>query len=87
MQMRGCAVSFVAIVALSLSAIAVAQSAPADRITSPIIAAQRTVTNTVNPLATKQNLIGPVQASHVFHRMVLVLQRSPQQEAALKQLL
>ncbi len=87
MQVRNCVIPFVAMAALSLSAVCAAQSAPADRIVSAIVPSQRTMTNAVNPLATKQNDIGHVEGSRVFHRLVLVLQRSPQQETALKQLL
>ena len=76
-----------AIPALTFSALGFSQAQPADRLLSPIVASQRAVTNTVSPLATRQNDRGRVAGSQVFHRMVLLLQRSPQQEAALQQLL
>ncbi len=63
------------------------QAAPADRIVSPIVAAARTVTNGVEPLATRQNDLGRVAGSEVFHRMVLLLRRSAAQEAELEELL
>jgi subtilase family serine protease len=45
------------------------------------------VTNLVHPLATKQNDLGRVNPNQVFHRMVLLLERSRVQEADLRQLL
>jgi Pro-kumamolisin, activation domain len=73
--------------ALTLSALGFSQAKPADRLLSPIVASQRTVTNLVHPLATRQNDVGRVAGSHVFQRMILLLQRSAEQEAALQQLL
>jgi len=81
------ALGLAALVALALSAVGFSQSSVPDRLTSPIVAAQRTVTNPVIQQATRQNDVGRVSGSQVFHRMVLILQRSPAQEAALQQLL
>lgn len=80
-------VAFMSVLVLVCSALAFAQTQSADRITSPIVAAQRTVTNGVHPLATKQNDVGRVAGTQVFHRMVLLTQRSAAQEADLQQLL
>lgn len=87
MKLRGCAAVLVAIGALLCSTLAIGQVEPADRLTTPILASQRVQTNQVHPLATKQNDLGRVNGSQVFHRMVLLLQRSTQQEADLQQLL
>jgi len=78
--------SLTAVVLLG-STLGFSQNENADRLTSPIIAARRTVTNGVHPLATKQNDMGRVAGPQVFHRMVLLTQRSAAQEADLKQLL
>jgi len=77
----------VASVLLFCSVLGSSQSKIADRLTSPIVATRRTVTNGVHPLATKQNEVGRVAGSQVFHRMVLLTQRSAAQDAELKQLL
>ena len=87
MRLRGCAAVVAANVALLCSTLAIGQVEPADRLTTPILASQRVQTNGVHPLATKQNDLGRVSGSQVFHRMVLLLQRSAQQEADLQQLL
>ena len=76
-----------AVLALASSVLGFSQSKVPDRLTSAIVVSQRTITNPVYPLATRQNDIGRMSGSHVFHRMVLVLQRSPAQESALRQLL
>lgn len=72
---------------LALSTVGYAQTASADRLVSPIVSSQRAVTNPVHPLATRQNDLGRVSGAQVFHRMILLLQRSATQEAALQQLL
>ena len=67
-----------------------ASAAPAqapDRITAPVVASVRTRTNTVHPLATKQNDLGRVGGAKLFRRMVLLLQGSDAQKADLAQLL
>ena len=81
------ALSLAVAMALTPSAFGFSQVKPADRLLSPIVASQRTVTNPVHPLATRQNDVGRVTGSHVFQRMILLLQRSPEQETALRQLL
>ncbi|MFP5237404.1 MAG: Ig-like domain repeat protein [Acidobacteriota bacterium] len=63
------------------------QSATPDRLTAPIIATQRTVTNGVHPFATQKNDLGRIAGTQVFHRMVLLTQRSKAQETDLRQLL
>ncbi|MGO8757488.1 MAG: Ig-like domain repeat protein [Terracidiphilus sp.] len=87
MQHRYLAFASVAAVVLASAVPGFSQTEPADRLTSPIVAAQRTLTNPVHPLATKQNDLGRVAGTQVFHRMVLLLQRSASQEADLQQLL
>lgn len=87
MQIRAFAPAFVSVLVLSFSALGFSQTEPADRLSAPIVASQRTVTNAVHPLAVKQNDLGRVNGGQVFHRMVLLLQRSSAQEAALQQLL
>ena len=77
----------VAAVILFCSVVGFSQSESADRLTAPVVSAQRTVTNGVHPLATKQNDLGRVAGSQVFHRMILLTQRSAAQEAGLEQLL
>ncbi len=79
--------SFVAAVVFLCSVPGFSQSEPADRLTTPIIATQRTITNGVHPLATKQNDLGRVPGTQVFHRMVLLTRRSAAQETELEQLL
>jgi hypothetical protein len=76
-----------AVIVLVCSVLGFSQTEPADRLTSPVVATQRTVTNLVHPLATKQNDLGRVAGTQVFHRMVLLLRRSAAQEADLQQLL
>ncbi|MGP8254011.1 MAG: Ig-like domain repeat protein [Terracidiphilus sp.] len=78
---------FVAAVILFCSVLGFSQREAPDRLASPIVAAQRTVTNGVHPLATKQHDAGRVAGTQVFHRMVLLTQRSAAQEADLEQLL
>jgi subtilase family serine protease len=80
-------VAFTFTLVLICSAIGFSQTQPADRITSPIVAAQRTFINGVHPLAIKQNDAGRVAGTQLFHRMVLLTQRSTAQEADLEQLL
>ena len=75
------------VLALTFSVLSYSQTQPADRLSSAIAASQRAVINAVHPLATKQNDIGRLAGSQVLSRMVLVLQRSAQQESALQQLL
>lgn len=72
---------------LGPSTIGYAQTASVDRLISPIVSSQRVVTNPVHPLATKQNDLGRVSGGQIFHRMVLLLERSAAQETALQQLL
>jgi hypothetical protein len=86
MRLRVYALSFLTVLGLCVRAVH-AQTEPSDRLLSPIVASQRTVTNLVHPLATKQNDLGRVNPNQVFHRMVLLTQRSAAQEADLEQLL
>jgi subtilase family serine protease len=74
-------------IVLACSVLGFSQTEPADRLTSPIVAAQRTLTNPVHSLATKQNDLGRASGTQLFHRMVLLLQRGAAQEADLQQLL
>lgn len=76
-----------AVAALTFSALGFSQATPADRLQSPIVPSQRTVTNQVQPLASRQNDVGRVNGSRVFNRMILLLQRSAAQETDLQQLL
>jgi len=85
--MQDRAICFVTVLAMSFSAMASPQTEPADRITSPIVASRRVTTNAVHPLAVKQNDLGRVSATQVFHRMVMLLQGSAAQKADLAQLL
>lgn len=81
---------YFAVAALSLLCLANrgwAQAEPPDRIPGTIDLTQRVVTNAVHPLATRQNDTGRVNGAQVFHRMVMLLQRSDAQEAELEQLL
>ena len=78
---------FVAAIVSICSALCFSQTEPADRLTSTVIATQRTVIGPVHPLAVKQNDLGRVAGAQVFHRMVLLLRRSAAQEADLQQLL
>lgn len=87
MQLHTRALALAAVLALAFSALGFSQSEVPDRLTSPIVASQRTVTNPVHPLATRQNDLGRIGGNQVFHRMVLILQRSSAQESALQQLL
>ncbi len=87
MQHRFHLLAFVAAIVLFCSALGFSQAEPADRLISPIAAAQRTVTNPVHPWATKQNDLGRVAGDQVFHRVVLLLKRSDAQEADLQELL
>ena len=87
MQHRFHLLAFVAAIVLFCSALGFSQTEPADRLTSPIVAAQRTITNRVHPWATKQNDLGRVAGEQVFHRVVLLLKRSDAQEADLQELL
>jgi subtilase family serine protease len=89
MHMQHSAYRFCSLAAVILfcSVLAFSQSETADRLTSPIVATQRAVTNGVHPLATKQNDAGRVAGAQVFHRMVLLMQRSAAQQADLEQLL
>lgn len=87
MRLRNYSSLLAIVLALATCSAGFAQQEPADRLTSPIVASQRTVTNLVHPLATAKNDLGRVNGSQVFHRMILILQRSPEQEAALQQLL
>jgi subtilase family serine protease len=77
----------VAAIVLVGSVLGFSQNETANRLTSPVVASQRTVTNGVHPLATKQSDLGRVTGAQVFHRMVLLTQRSAAQEADLEQLL
>jgi subtilase family serine protease len=61
---------------------------PAVRIVNPIVESQRvTLTHTVSPLANAANDRGAAPDGMQLDRMQLVLQRSPAQEAALRQLI
>ncbi len=86
MRLRVYALSFLTVLGLYVPVVH-AQTEPSDRLLSPIVAAQHTVTNGVHPLATKQNDLGRVNPNQVFHRMVLLTERSAAQEADLEQLL
>jgi len=86
MRLRVYALSFLTVLG-SYVPVVHAQTEPSDRLLSPIVAAQHTVTNGVHPLATKQNDLGRVNPNQVFHRMVLLTERSAAQEADLEQLL
>jgi len=87
MQHRSHVFLLVSAVVLACSGLGFSQTEAADRLTSPIDASQRAVTNRVHPLATKQNDMGRVSGTQVFHRIVLLLKRSDAQEAALQELL
>ena len=64
------------------------QAAPAVRIVNPIDESQRvTLTHTVHPLANAANDRGAAPDGMQLDRLQLVLQRSPSQEAALRQLI
>lgn len=80
-------IAFAAALLLVCSALAFSQTEPQDRLTAPIVATERTITDAVHPLATQQNDLGRVPGAQVFHRMVLLLKRSPAQESELEQLL
>ena len=86
MQKRRLALA-VAAVTLSCWVQGHAQNETPDRLVTPIVAARRTVTNLVHPLATRQNDLGRVNGNRIFHRMVLLLQRSAAQQADLDRLL
>jgi len=77
----------VAVIILLCAVPGLSQSESADRLTSPIVAAKRTVTNGVHSQATKQNDLGRVAGTEVFHRLVLLTKRSAAQEADLEELL
>lgn len=81
------ALSALMVLAVPAGAFASPASDAPDRLTSPIVATVRTKTNTVHPLATKQNDLGRVSAAQTFHRMVLLLDGSDAQKADLAQLL
>lgn len=87
MHTRAFAPTLASLAVLGISLAGFAQTRPADRLLAPIVASQRTVTNLVHPLALRQNDLGRVNPTQVFHRMVLLLERSPAQEADLRQLL
>lgn len=72
---------------LILSPSTFSQSESHDRLTAPIITAQRTMTNAVHPLAAPKSDLGRVPGAQVFRRMVLLLQHSSAQESDLEQLL
>jgi len=78
-----CLAAFILLCSMS----GLSQSGTPDRLTSPIVPAQRTVTNGVHPLATRQHDLGRVAGTQVFHRMILLTQRSDAQEADLEQYL
>ena len=72
----------------AISTITVAQSQPASRITQPIDNRVRvTLQGNVHPLAQARYDQGPVADSFPAERMLLLLQRSPDREAALQQFL
>src|SRR5579864_8048451 len=65
-----------------------AQSLSSPRIPSPIREGSRvTLKGNVHPLAQARYDLGPVPDSFPTQRMLLLLQRSPQQETALRQFL
>ncbi len=73
---------------LMLCAFSPAQAGPASRITQPINDAIRvTLKGNVHPLAQARFDLGKVPDSFPASRMVLLLQRSPEREAALQQFL
>ena len=73
---------------LTLCAFSPAQSGPASRITQPINDAFRvTLKGNVHPLAQAHFDLGAVPDSFPASGMVLLLQRSPEREAALQQFL
>src|ERR1700683_723584 len=73
---------------LTLCAFSPAQSGPASRITQPTNDAFRvTLKGNVHPLAQAHFDLGTVPDSFPASRMVLLLQRSPEREAALQQFL
>ncbi len=73
---------------LTLCAFSPAQTGPASRITQPINDAVRvTLKGNVHPLALARFDLGTVPDSFPASRMVLLLQRSPEREAALQQFL
>ena len=73
---------------LALCAFSAAQTGPASRIAQPIDDAVRaTLKGNVHPLAQAHFDLGAVPDSFPASRMVLLLQRSPEREAALQQLL
>jgi hypothetical protein len=86
MRLRVYALSFLTVLG-SYVPVVHAQTEPSDRLLSPIVAAQRTETNGVHPLAIRQHDLGRVAGTKVFHRMVLLTERSAAQEADLEQLL
>jgi len=77
----------VALLILFVPCLAAAQvSAPASRITAQIDEAESTkLLGNTHPLARRQNDQGAVADSQPIRRVLLLLQRSPQQETALKQ--
>ncbi|MGA6987479.1 MAG: protease pro-enzyme activation domain-containing protein [Terriglobales bacterium] len=73
---------------LTLCAFSPAQTSPASRITQPINDAVRvTLKGNVHPLAQAPFDLGTVPDSFPASRMVLLLRRSPEREAALQQFL
>jgi subtilase family serine protease len=73
---------------LTLCVFSPAQTGPASRITQPINDAVRvTLKGNVHPLAQAHFDLGTVSDSLPASRMVLLLQRSPEREAALRQFL
>ena len=73
---------------LTLCAFSAAQTGPASRIIQPISDAVRvTLKGNVHPLAQARSDLGTVPDSFPASRMVLLLQRSPEREAALQQFL
>jgi len=73
---------------LTLCAFSPAQTGPASRITQPMNDAVRvTLKGNVHPLAQAHFDLGTVPNSFPASRMVLLLQRSPEREAALQQFL
>ena len=87
MSLRSFALTALMALAVPVGVLAAPVSETPDRITAPVVSSVRTKTNTVHPLATKQNDLGRVGGSQVFHRMVLLLDGSDAQKADLTQLL
>lgn len=77
---------FFALLAVFSGSLAMAQAGPGSRITGPINDQVRvTLKGNTSPLAQARYDQGPVADSFPAERMLLILQRSPEREAALRQ--